>query len=69
MNSIKLYFLDIKFNFIFPLRCTLLKLLIIYRHKHITCTPITIQDLPVYKLGESFHGDVIVTYKTVLNKS
>ena len=51
------------------MRCTLLKLLIIYRHKHITSTPITIQDLHAYKLGESFHGDVIVTYKTVLDKS
>jgi hypothetical protein len=37
--------------------------------KHTRCNPITIQELKTLKVGEIFHGDVIVTYKTTIDQA
>jgi hypothetical protein len=37
--------------------------------KHIDYKPITIQDLKSLKVGKVFHDDVILPYKTTIDKT
>ena len=45
-----------------------LYLLTMYRTKQIDFSPINIEELISYKAGQFFNGDVIVTYRAILDK-
>ena len=44
-------------------------LVALYRQKQNTCNPITIEELTSYKIGDVFDGNVIVTYKAMLDET
>jgi hypothetical protein len=46
-----------------------LYLLSMYRKKQIASIPINIEELTSCKVGQVFHGNVVVTYRAILDKS